>query len=135
MTLAGKTRLWSLALILLGAVALAGCAGMQTSETQDKEQLLSAAGFRLKLADTPAKQAKLKTLMPRRLVPHDFNGKLLYVYADPAQNRLYVGDQKAYQNFQALAVAKEIAEEERQAAALNADAGMDWGMWGPEPWL
>ncbi len=134
MTMAGRRRCWILTGVVAWAVALAGCAAMQTAQTQSTEQLLSASGFHLKLADTPAKQAKLNTLMPRKIVPHDRNGKILYVYADPANNRLYVGNEQAYQNFQALAVEKQIAQEQRQAAAMNADAAMDWDMWGPDPW-
>jgi hypothetical protein len=134
MTMAGRRKRWVLTVVVAWAVALAGCAALQTAPTQSTEQLLSASGFHLKLADTPAKQAKLNTLMPNKIVPHDRNGKILYVYADPANNRLYVGNEQAYQNFQTLAVAKQIAEEQRQAAALNADAAMDWDMWGPDPW-
>jgi cell division protein YceG involved in septum cleavage len=134
MTMAGRRRRWTLTVVVALAVALAGCAAMQTAQTQSTEQLLSASGFHMKLADNPAKQAKLATLMPNKIVPHDHNGKVLYVYADPANNRLFVGDQQAYQNFQTLAVAKQIAEDQRQAAAMNADAAMDWDMWGPDPW-
>jgi hypothetical protein len=134
MTMAGRWRCWNITVVAALAVALVGCAAMQTAQTQSTEQLLSASGFHMKLADTPAKQAKLGILMPNKIVPHDRNGKVLYVYADPANSRLFVGDQQAYQNFQTLAVAKQIAEDQRQAAAMNADAAMDWDMWGPDPW-
>jgi len=134
MTMAVRTMRWTLMGLIMGAVALAGCAGLQTSQAQSTEQLLSASGFVMKMADTPAKQAKLSTLMQYRLVPHDRKGKILYVYADAANNRLFVGDQTAYQNFQTLAVEKQIAQEQVQAADMNADAAMNWGMWGPDPW-
>jgi hypothetical protein len=134
MTMAGRRMCWTLIILMMGAVALGGCAEMQTRQTQSTEQLLSASGFRLKLADTPAKQQNLKTFMPRQILPYARKGKVYYVYADPANNRLYVGDQQAYQNFQALAVEKQIAQEQVTAAQLNADATMDWDMWGPDPW-
>jgi hypothetical protein len=137
MTRTGRMICWTLTLVLMGAVVLAGCAAMETSKTESTEQLLSASGFHLKMADTPAKQAHLNTLMPRKIVPRDRHGKVYYFYADPANGRLYVGDEKAYQNFQALAVQKQIANERVQAAEMNADAAMDWdtwGMWGPGPW-
>jgi hypothetical protein len=134
MTMAGRRRRWTLTVVVALAVALAGCAAMQTAQTQSTEQLLAASGFHMKLADTPTKQAKLGTLMPNKIVPHDYKNKVLYVYADPANSRLFVGDQQAYQNFQTLAVEKQIAEDQRQAAAMNADAAMDWDMWGPDPW-
>jgi cell division protein YceG involved in septum cleavage len=134
MTMTGKTMRWTITVVVMWAVALAGCAALQTSQAQSTEQLLSASGFRLKLADTPAKQAHLQTLMQRRIVPHDRKGKIYYVYADAANNRLYVGNEQAYQQFQALAVTKQIAQEQARAAALNADAAMNWDMWGPDPW-
>jgi hypothetical protein len=134
MTRAGKTIRWTLTLALMGAVALAGCAALQTSQTESTEQLLSASGFRLKLANTPARQAHLQTMMPRKLVPYERKGKVYYFYADPANNRLYVGDEQAYRNFQTLAVEKQIAQEQANAAALNDEAYMDWDMWGPGPW-
>ena len=37
-------------------------------------------------------------------------------------------------NLSPRAVEKQIAQEQRQAAAMNADAAMDWDMWGPDPW-
>jgi hypothetical protein len=131
---AGRKIRWTLTLVLMGAVALVGCAALQTSQAESTEQLLSASGFRLKLANTPAKQTHLKTMMPRKLVPYDRQGKTYYFFADPANNRLYVGDEQAYQNFQTLAVAKQIAQEQANAAAMNAEASMDWDMWGPDPW-
>jgi hypothetical protein len=134
MTMAGRSIRGTLTVVVIWAVALAGCAGLQTSQTESTEQLLSAAGFDMKLAGTPARQAHLKTLMQHQLVPYNRNGKIIYLYADAANNRLFVGDQKAYQQFQALAVEKQIAREQATAAALNADATMDWDMWGPDPW-
>jgi hypothetical protein len=44
---------------------------------------------------------------------------------------LYVGNEKAYQHYQRLAVEKKIAEDKRMAAEMNMDAAMNWNMWGP----
>jgi len=120
-------------LLIAWILALAGCAALQTSQTEDTEQLLSAAGFHLKLANTPEKQAHLRTLMQHKLVPHERNGKVIYIFADAANNRLYVGDEPAYQKFQALAVQKQLAQEQATAAQYNAAAAMNWDMWGPYP--
>jgi hypothetical protein len=134
MIMAGRAVFWTLAGLAGLAVVLMGCATVQTSKYENTEQLLSAAGFHLKLADTPARQAKLKAMMQYTIVPHDRNGKIFYVYADAANNRLFIGDQRAYQQYEALAVEKQIAQDQVTAAALNADATMDWEMWGPDPW-
>jgi hypothetical protein len=126
---------------LLSAVSVvvlfAGCAAMREERAKDKESILSAAGFQMKPADTPARVAHLQTLTPLKLVPHtrSSDGKLLYVYADPKGcHCLYVGDEGAYQRYRQLALQQKIAQEQMVAAQMNADAAMDWGLWGPYWW-
>jgi hypothetical protein len=115
-------------LALIVALPLVGCAAIQRSEARDKEQLLAAAGFQAKPADTPEKLANLKTMPPRQLVSQVKDGNFVYSYADPDYCQcLYVGGPKEYSAYQHLAVEKEIAQEEREAA-------MDWDMWGPWWW-
>jgi hypothetical protein len=123
------------ALLLLGSL-LMGCATIERAETIDTEQLLTAAGFRMKLADTPEKLAHLRTLTQRKIIAHQRDGGVGYVYADAtACQCLYVGNEKAYQRYQQLAVEKKIAEDKRMAAEMNLDAAMNWNMWGPwGPW-
>jgi hypothetical protein len=121
-----------LAIAAVGAAALAGCTMIRNYEANQKEQMLAAAGFTMKLADTPEKLAHLQTLAQRKLVPYPRNGKVYYLYADALSCKcLYVGDEKAYQRFQQLALEQRIADEEREAAAMNEQAAMNWGMWGP----
>jgi len=129
-----RNRLFTLALAL--ALALTGCAAIEKQEAQQQasqtEQLLSAAGFQMKLADTPQKLAHLQALTPLKLAPHPRDGKIYFIYADAQFCQcLYAGDQAAYQRYQRLAVAKNIANEQRLAAQMNEDAAMNWGMWGP----
>ena len=119
------TWLKSMGIITVLSIALAGCAAMKKSEATDTEQLLAAAGFKMKLADTPERLAHLKTLTQLKVVPHDRNGKMYYVYADAADCQcLYAGNQEAYQRYENLAVKQNIAQ-------MNEAASMDWGMWGP----
>jgi hypothetical protein len=126
-------------LVAILVLALAGCAvvkDVQKNEAADREQLLAAAGFRVKLADTPQKLAHLQTLTQRKLVTHQYKGKVYYVYADALNCKcLYVGDEAAYQRFQQLQVERQIAAQQRMTAEMNYDAGMNWGMYGPwDPW-
>ena len=115
-------------LALIVALLLAGCAAIQRREAQDTEQLLAAADFQAKPADTPEKLANLRTMPPRQLVTRAKDGNFVYTYADPDYCQcLYVGGPKEYSAYQRLAVQKEIAQEQR-------DAAMDWGMWGPGGW-
>jgi hypothetical protein len=112
-----------------------GCATIRRHSTLETEQMLSAAGFHMKLADTPEKLAHLQTLTPRRLVPHRQANQLYYAYADPEVcHCLYAGTEAQYQAYQQLALQKQRADEALMAAQTNLDASMNWGMWGPWPW-
>jgi hypothetical protein len=117
-------------------VVLAGCAAMREERAKDKENMLAAAGFQMKPANTPNRVAHLQTLTPLKLLPYTrTDGKLLYVYADPKGcNCLYVGDETAYQRYRALEQQQKIAQEQMVTAQMNADAAMDWGLWGPYWW-
>jgi hypothetical protein len=117
-------------------VLFAGCAAMRQERARDKENMLAAAGFQMKPADTPKRIAHLQTLTPLKLLPYTrSDGKLLYVYADPKGcDYLYVGDEIAYQRYRALEQQQKIAQEQMVTAQMNADAAMDWGLWGPYWW-
>lgn len=111
------------------ALAVAGCAGVGV---QDKESMLSAANFTMKKATTPAQLANLKAMPQNQIVVYVKNGNNVYVYADAAQCQcVYVGNEAAYQNYQQIRIAKNIANEQLMAAQMNQDAMMDWGAWGP----
>ena len=115
----------SIFFITVLGIALAGCAAMKKSDTSDTEQLLAAAGFKMKLADTPAKLAHLNTLTQQKVVSHERNGKMYYVYADADYCKcLYAGNQDNYQRYESLSVKQNIAE-------MNEAAPMNWGLWGP----
>ena len=47
-------------------VALAACTTMEKSDAMDSERVLSAAGFQMKFADTPALQEQVKKLPQRK---------------------------------------------------------------------
>ena len=59
------------------------------------------------------------------------SAKPYYVYADPAHNQIYVGNQFQYDQYRDLRLAKNLAEEDLQDARLNAETGMGWEAWGP----
>lgn len=123
-------------ILAVSVCLLGGCAALQNQQAMDTERLLSAAGFQMKLADIPQRMAHLETLTQRKLVPHERDGKIYYVYADAnACQCIYVGTEAAYQRYQKLALKKQIAEDQLNAAEMNENAAMDWGMWGPwGPW-
>lgn len=121
-----------LATSFLVAVFGLGCA----ASAIDTERLLAAAGFQMRLADSAERQAQLEALTQRKLVTHNKDGKLRYVYADAKYCKcVYVGTEEAYQRYERFALKQRIANSQLQAAQMNADASMNWGMWGPwGPW-
>jgi hypothetical protein len=114
------------------AVALAGCAAIDRHEAEQTEQLLAAAGFQMRPADTPAKLADLDRLQQHKLVRHERDGEATYVYADATDCKcLYTGSQANYDEFEKLRVQEDVAQQEMMAAEMNQQAAMNWEMWGP----
>jgi hypothetical protein len=125
---------WSKTSVLaaMAVLMLGSCATLEQRVTRT-EQLLAAAGFHQRPADTPERLAHLQSLPSQKLFSQTRDGKVYYLYADPEFcHCLYVGDESAYQQYQKLSVEKEIAETEANAAMMmNEDR---WEMWGPWPW-
>lgn len=100
--------------------------------TLTTEELLAAAGFEKKVADSPEKLAHLETLTPaRKLVTHERDGHLYYVYADPETCKcLYVGTAAQYE----LALEKRRESEELVAMQQHVDDdAVIWTLWAPWP--
>ena len=132
-----ETMRWTKPILPLVALGLSvtGCAAIRAHQTVETEQVLAAAGFQVKPADTPEKLAHLQTLTPRKLVRYTRDGQPQYVYADPETCKcLYIGDEQRYQKYQELSLQKKIADEQMSAAQTNWDASMNWGAWGPLGW-
>jgi hypothetical protein len=70
------------------------------SEAPTNGDLLVAAGFVQRKADTPERIAALKSLPPHQFVMRNSNGSVKYMFADPvACNCIYVGGQLAYNQY------------------------------------
>jgi hypothetical protein len=126
-----------LPVIGLGVVASA-CAYTQRQKAQQVEPMLSAAGFKMKLADTPEKLAKLQGMPQLKLKPLTRSGKVYYAYVDADGCRCtYLGDEAAYQSYQILRQQQQNARADTVAGNVNEDAaivGDDslWESWGPD---
>jgi hypothetical protein len=119
----------------LGVLALlalaAGCAS-----TQNKEDMLVAAGFKVITPSTPEQTVKLKTLANHKVSQVQKNGKTYYVFPDAAHNQAYVGNPSQYQAYQQIRLERQEAKENLEAAIMNKDAvemnqesEMNWGGW------
>ena len=114
------------AALMLGMV---GCATPQQQVTQ-KEDLLAAAGFQVRVADTPQRLAAMKRLPPNKFVTRVVNGQPIYQYADPLVCRcLYFGTQQNWAAYRQEVLAKQLADEAQMTAILNQE-DWDWGPWG-----
>ena len=124
------------------AVALAGCASTANENAMNIERMLAAAGFQVKLADTPEKMAHLKQLGQRRLIPISRDDKVMYFYADSESCKcLYVGTEADYQEYQRLAIQQHVVDEQRRTVDTQAmnqanleemnAAAVNWELWGP----
>jgi hypothetical protein len=122
-------RAISCALLILSA-ALCGCVSIGAPE---KEGRLSAAGFMRLQADTPQKMAKLQALPQDMIVYAPRKSGNAYIFADAAGCACaFVGNEAAYQQYQQLRAANNIAQMQETTALLNAEAAADWGgVWGP----
>jgi hypothetical protein len=111
--------------LLLPAVLLCGC-----NSLRQKEQLMSASGFRTVVPSTAAQAAHLQSLPQGRLTPVVKKGKTVFMLADAKRNCLYVGNQSQYQAYQQLRLRNQIAQDKLATASLNADADNEWAAWG-----
>ncbi len=116
---------------LLALSFLIGCAAIKTEETVSTESLLSAAGFKMVPATTPAEVDMLNSLPPNKVQFSVKNNQPLYWYADPVNcNCVWTGDQAAYDRYQRLVVESNIAEEQQETAEMMEEAAFGPGYWG-----
>ena len=122
------------AVALTMLAALYGCASY---EAQNKETLLSAAGFRTRTPTTPQQQAMFNRMVPYQVERRVRNGKVLYTFADKQKNLVYIGGESEYQRYKQLGLQQQIAQNQLEAAQINEEASLyNWGpYWGPwNPW-
>ena len=114
---------------LTGLLAITGCASQQQLVGQ-KEDLLAAAGFQVRIADSPHRLAAMRSLPPNKFVTKVVNGQPVYLYADPLVCRcVYFGNQQNWAAYRQEVLAKQLADE-AQVTALMYQSAWDWGPWG-----
>jgi hypothetical protein len=108
---------------------VAGCAS-----TKHTENMLSAAGFKVVIPDTPVQEQQIKTLPADKLTVAHRHGKIYYVFPDPAHDRLYVGGPQSYQSYQQILSDNKIAAEDRVDVEIEHGLGeensdVNWAAW------
>jgi hypothetical protein len=135
-----RPRLVALVPLGVTAVLLCGCTYLAEQKAHEIEPMLSAAGFRMKIADTPERLARIQAMRQLTLQPLQRNGKLYYAYPDARGCRcVYLGTEAAYQQYQQLALQERIARQEQQSAVVDEDAAIInedavWDQWGMDVW-
>jgi hypothetical protein len=114
---------------LIGLLAVASCASQQQLVGQ-KEDLLAAAGFQIKAADSPQRLAAMRSLPPNKFDTRIVNGQPVYLYADPLVCRcVYFGTQQNWAAYRQEVFAKQLADE-AQMTAFMYQSDWDMGPWG-----
>ncbi|HET7836980.1 MAG TPA: hypothetical protein VFL43_14285 [Variovorax sp.] len=112
----------------VAAVALvAMAAGCATTDALNNDNLAIAAGFKMITPKQPDQQAILAKLPKDKVSPVTYQGATYYVLPDAMNNVAYVGGATQYQDYQRLRVAKQLSNNNLEAAQMNE---MDWGGWG-----
>jgi len=117
-------------------LSLFSCASTGNIKRAEMEKLLRASGFKMRVADTAGKLTQLKKLSQHEIITHEEGDKIVYIYADAENcNCAYAGDEEAYQKYQKLIQAKQIADEDRREAirqrqqqqdSNDSSFGRDW---------
>ena len=125
-----------LAILAVGATA-AAC----SSKPESKQDMLAASGFKVVSLTTPGQAASFKKLPPHKLTRKTYQGKTVWLYADPTMcGCLYMGTQDAYNAYIKEASRQMIAQAMKanyqddpySPSAMDAqvDSDWDWGEWG-----
>jgi hypothetical protein len=107
-------------------LALTGCAGTPVDKTVQTEELLGTAGFRLKMADTPATLERIRRIPQQQVVRGMVKGREVYVWADAAGCKCYyMGTRENYERM------IQIRQEEQAQYRINLyDAQDNDPLWG-----
>jgi hypothetical protein len=112
---------------------LSACETIRGRVTQ-QENLLAAAGFDVKPANTRGRQTELSELPADRFVARAKGDHLVYLYADPVVcDCLYVGDQNAFNAYKREVFQQHIADQQQLTAEMY-NQPWGWGVWSWGPW-
>ena len=103
----------ALLLLVFLAIFLHGCAGGQTTQNLVMtEYFLEKAGFqRWNVNDTtPERQALMNSIPRGKITTFEKRGGTYHVYTDEAAQRLYVGDDAAYQKYVSISQGRKLCE-------------------------
>jgi DNA-binding MarR family transcriptional regulator len=116
---------------LLGLILLSACQSTPP-DVAAHEDKLAAAGFVMRIADTPERRSMLSRLPIDQFVIRQSGNTIHYVYADPLVcGCLYVGTEQAFAQYQQNQRLANLANQEQLIAQMYEDPAWSWGAWGP----
>jgi hypothetical protein len=116
---------------LLGLILLSACQSTPP-DVAAHEDKLAAAGFVMRIADTPERRAMLSRLPIDQFVIRQSGNTIHYVYADPLVcGCLYVGTEQAFAQYQQNQRLANLTNQEQMIAQMYEDPAWSWGAWGP----
>jgi hypothetical protein len=111
---------------LIGLTSAVLALGACAAQVEQKEDLLTAAGFTFRSANTPEAAAALKALPPHKFIHQVLDRQPVWIYADPSDcGCLYAGNDAAYQRYRQMVFQRQIADEQTEAAMMNRDAAVE----------
>jgi hypothetical protein len=93
-------------------LALAGCAGPPVNKTLKAEEVLIAAGFQLKMANTPAKLDRIGRIPQKQVVRAMIKDREVYLWADAAGCQCYYAGTR--ENYEQLLRNRQEEREDRR---------------------
>lgn len=124
-----KSPRWgAIILLILSTLLLYGCAGGQAlQQVVTTEYLLTTAGFQVwDVNMETSKRAALLNYLPKgKISTYIRDGRVLHAYPDENSNKIYVGDENAYQKYLSLAQGKQMCERVQGANNVQFWSCMD----------
>jgi hypothetical protein len=116
----------AVAILPLGTLATLTACESEAQRIEHQDRDLVTDGFQKQPANTPERREILTRLPVNHFVQRIDGSTIFYVYSDPTVcNCIYVGTQRAYDNYKA----------DRQSVVIYPYDGStaDWNAWGPWP--
>ena len=120
----------ALVVAVLGA-ALAGCGSAMQQTANQQEELLLAAGFTKKPADTPEKMSRLRRVPLYEVAVRKKGDQPIYYYADPNYSgSIYLGNEANYQAYRKLLIERNMRTPPVAVTPADMEAEAEWGVLG-----
>ena len=112
-------------------MALAGCSGEPVNKTLQAEDAVAAAGFQLKMADTPATVERISRIPQKQVVWGKIKDREVYLWAGAAGCQCYYAGTR--QNYEQLRQNQREEKADRRTDWYNAQH--DDPLWLSHDWV